>query len=80
MATKKEKRRVPELLAPAGTKEAFIAAVESGADAIYLGGKTLNARIGAGNFDFSEMKEAIDFAHKRKVKVYVTVNTLVKDD
>ncbi|MBO4234813.1 MAG: U32 family peptidase [Firmicutes bacterium] len=80
MAVKKEKRKIPELLAPAGTKEAFIAAVESGADAIYLGGKILNARMGAGNFSLQEMKEAIDFAHKRHVKVYVTVNTLVGDE
>ena len=76
----KIQRKIPELLAPAGTKEAFIAAVEAGADAIYLGGKVLNARMGAGNFSLPEMKEAIEFAHKRKVKVYITVNTLVKDD
>ena len=76
---KTKKRRIPELLAPAGNKEAFIAAVESGADAVYFGGEMLNARMGAGNFSLSEMKEAIDFAHKRNVKTYVTVNTLVKD-
>lgn len=77
---KKEKRFIPELLAPAGNKEAFIAAVEAGADAIYLGGEILNARMGAGNFSLQEMKAAIDFAHKRHVKVYVTVNTLVMDE
>lgn len=78
--SKRTKKNIPELLAPAGTKEAFIAAVESGADAIYMGGEILNARMNAGNFSLPEMKEAIDFAHKRLVKVYVTVNTLVKDD
>lgn len=81
MSNKKSKEnRIPELLAPAGGKEAFIAAVESGADAIYTGGEFLNARMGAGNFSMSEMEEAVDFAHKRHVKVYATVNTLVKEE
>ncbi len=69
-----------ELLAPAGSKEAFIAAVESGADAIYCGGELFNARIGARNFNEEELKEAIKFAHKRLVSVYVTLNTLIGDD
>lgn len=69
-----------ELLAPAGTEQAFIAAVEAGADAVYLGGELFNARLNAGNFGREKMKAAVDFAHKRDVKVYVTVNTLIRDD
>ena len=77
---KKNNKPMPELLAPAGSKEAFIAAVEAGADAIYCGGKLFNARMSADNFDMDEMAEAVAFAHKRLVKVYVTVNTLIKDE
>lgn len=73
-------RFIPELLAPAGNKEAFIAAVEAGADAIYCGTKKHNARMSAGNFTLEEMKAAVDFAHLRGVKVYVTMNTLLSDD
>ena len=73
-------RRIPELLAPAGTKEAFIAAVEAGADAIYCGGTLFNARMNAGNFDDEALAEAIGFAHVRGVKVYVTMNTLLTDE
>ena len=68
-----------ELLAPAGSKEAYIAAVESGADAIYVGGTLFNARMNAKNLDDDDLAEAIAFAHKRRVKTYVTVNTLIKD-
>ena len=74
------KRFIPELLAPAGNKEAFIAAVEAGADAIYLGGEFFNARMAADNFSLEEISEAVDFAHKRLVKVHVTLNTLLKDE
>jgi len=68
-----------ELLAPAGSREAFAAAVESGANAVYLGGKLFGARQYAPNFTMDEMAEAVKFAHVRGVKVYVTVNTLVDD-
>lgn len=68
-----------ELLAPAGSPEAFIAAVENGADAVYIGGRAFNARINAGNFDNETMQKAFDYAHKRGVKVYVTMNTLLCD-
>ncbi|MBR2572473.1 MAG: U32 family peptidase [Clostridia bacterium] len=68
-----------ELLAPAGNMEALRAAVEAGADAVYLGGKYLNARRGAGNFDADELKRAADYCHERDVKVHVTVNTLIRD-
>lgn len=70
----------PELLAPAGGLEAFIAAVENGADAVYLGARAFSARGYASNFSEKELEEAIDYAHLRGVKVYVTVNTLLKDE
>ncbi|HWR57102.1 MAG TPA: DUF3656 domain-containing protein [Negativicutes bacterium] len=69
--------RKPELLAPAGSREALIAAVENGADAVYLGGKSFSARQHAANFSLEEMAEGIHFAHLRGVKVYITVNTLL---
>lgn len=66
-----------ELLAPAGTYDAFLAAIENGADAIYLGGKLFNARANASNFSLSELEEMVKFAHLRDVKIYVTLNTLL---
>ena len=69
-----------ELLVPVGGIEQLIAAVENGADAIYLGGRAFNARINAGNFDDREMNEAIDFVHKRGVKAYITMNTLLTEE
>ena len=71
-------RSICELLAPAGSKEAFIAAIESGADAVYAGGNLFNARINAHNFELAELEEAVRFAHKRDVKVYITINVLLK--
>lgn len=68
-----------EILAPCGGFESLTAAVRCGADAVYLGTKELNARRGAHNFDFDELKTAAEYCHKRGVKVYVTVNTLVFD-
>ncbi len=67
----------PELLAPAGNLQALKAAVENGADAVYLGGKAFGARASAENFTREELAEALNYAHLRGVKVYVTVNTLV---
>lgn len=69
-----------ELLAPAGSKEALIAAVESGANAVYLAGNLFGARAYANNFDADGLKEAIRFAHLRNVLINVTVNTIVSDD
>lgn len=66
-----------ELLAPAGSREALTAAVESGADAVYLAGNMFGARAYADNFDEDGMKEAIRFAHLRGVHVHVTVNTIM---
>ena len=70
----------PELLAPAGSMEALVAAVENGADAVYLGARAFSARGYASNFSEKELEEAIDYAHFRGVKVYVTVNTLLKEE
>lgn len=70
----------PELLIPAGGIPQLIAAVENGADAVYLGGNAFNARINADNFDLESMEKAVDFCHLRGVKVYVTLNTLMRDD
>ncbi|WP_066640323.1 DUF3656 domain-containing U32 family peptidase [Desulfolucanica intricata] len=69
----------PELLAPAGDWEAFVAAVENGADAVYLGGKMFSARSSAVNFDNKTLARAVEYAHIRDVKVFVTVNTLLAD-
>jgi putative protease len=66
-----------ELLAPVGSQEALVAAVESGADAVYLAGKMFGARASAPNFTDEELGEAVRFAHLRSVLVYVTVNTLI---
>ncbi|NPV62853.1 MAG: U32 family peptidase [Methanotrichaceae archaeon] len=72
-------RRIPELLAPAGSPEALRAAVAAGADAVYLSGKKFGARKFAANFDSSQLEEAVKYAHLRGVRVYVTVNILVRD-
>jgi putative protease len=68
-----------ELLAPAGSMAAFKAALLGGADAIYLGGKSFGARRQAANFTNQELQTAVRAAHRRGVKVYVTVNTLIKE-
>lgn len=71
-----------ELLAPAGTWDALVAAVEAGADAVYLGGKAFNMRVHNSNFNFddAQLKAAIEFAHGRGVKIYVTLNNLISTD
>ncbi|HOM02885.1 MAG TPA: DUF3656 domain-containing protein [Acetivibrio sp.] len=69
----------PELLAPCGDWDAFVAAVENGADAVYMGGKLFNARQFASNFDEENFKEAVQYAHARDVNVYRTMNTLIGD-
>ena len=68
-----------ELLSPAGDWDALVAAAESGADAVYLGMKALNARRGAGNFDDELLIRAAEYLHEREKKMYVTVNTMVKE-
>ncbi len=68
-----------EILSPAGSPEALRAAVANGADAVYLGYGDFNARRQAKNFTLADLSEACEFCHKRGVKVYVTMNTLVND-
>jgi len=68
-----------ELLAPAGNWDAFLAAIHNGADGVYLGGQQFSARQSADNFSNQQMGEALDYAHMREKKIYVTVNTLIAD-
>ena len=68
-----------ELLAPAGSMEALRAAVQNGADAVYLGCGAFNARAGAKNFTLDELREAVRYCHVRGVRVHLTVNTLTTD-
>ncbi len=68
-----------EILAPAGSPEGLIASVKGGCDAVYLGGKSFGARAFSDNFTDQELQGAINYAHDARVKVYVTVNTLIKD-
>lgn len=69
-----------ELLAPAGNFDCLKAAINNGANAVYLGGKNFSARAFANNFDENEIIEAVKYAHLRNVKVYVTLNTLLNED
>ena len=68
-----------ELLAPAGSKEALIAAVQNGANAVYLGVDEFNARRGARNFTLDELHDVVAYCHLRGVRVYLTLNTLIND-
>jgi len=70
----------PELLSPAGSIDAFYAAIEAGADAIYIGGKQFGARAFSKNFTDEEIKYVVNYAHLYEVKVYVTVNTLIYEN
>ncbi len=75
-------RNSVELLAPAGTWEAFIAAIDSGADAVYLGGKHFNMRVHRNDFNFDDetLKKVVETAHGRGVKIYVTLNNLISPE
>lgn len=75
----KRKSHLPELLAPAGDFECLLAAVEGGADAVYVGGKSFGARAYAKNFDIDELSMAVTYCHLHEVRLYVTVNTLIFD-
>lgn len=75
----REGKGLPELLAPAGSYEALMAAIEGGADAVYMGGVAFNARINAKNFTEEELKRGISLAHSYGVKVYIAANTLIYD-
>ena len=75
-------RKSVELLAPAGTWDALVADVESGADAVYLGGKHFNMRMHEGDFNFDDalLRKAIDYAHAHDVRLYITLNNLISDE
>lgn len=75
-------RKSVELLAPAGTRDALVAGVESGADAVYLGGKHFNMRMHEGEFNFDDalLKKAIDYAHEHGVRLYITLNNLISNE
>lgn len=73
-------RPIPELLAPAGGFPQLRAAVQNGADAVYMGGTMFNARMRADNFGDEELAAAVEYAHLRNVRLYVTLNTLIGDD
>ena len=75
----KHNHTLPELLAPAGSLDCLKMAVDCGADAIYLSGKTFGARQFATNFTRKELIKGLNYAHKFGVRVYLTVNTLVKE-
>lgn len=72
--------KIPELLSPAGDFESLKAAVQNGANAIYLGASSFNARANASNFSLEELEEAIFYCKLRNVKVYLTLNTLINND
>ena len=69
-----------EILAPAGSKEAFLAAIKAGADSIYVGLKDFNARKNANNLNFYDLEVLTDYAHSKNVKVYVVLNILIKHE
>lgn len=70
----------PEILAPAGSMETLSAALRSGADAVYIGGKRFSARSSAANFTAEEITEAARLCHKYGAKLYLAVNTIISDD
>ena len=69
-----------ELLAPAGSMEALKVAISNGCDAIYLGMQKFGARAYSSNFDFESLRDAVQYAHLRDVKIYVTMNTIIFED
>jgi putative protease len=73
----RERNKKTEVLAPAGTYLSMKAAINAGADAVYLGGKRFGARAFAGNFDDNELINALDYVHLHGKKLYLTVNTLL---
>ena len=74
------KKRIPEILAPAGSVESMYAAINAGCDAVYIGGGQFGARAYADNPGSSELIDAIRYCHIHNVKLYMTVNTLLKDN
>ena len=69
-----------ELLAPAGNEAALRAAVQSGADAVYIGGRSFGARASAQNFSVEDIKKQAEYCHLYGVDLHVTVNTLIKEN
>ena len=71
-----------ELLAPAGKWDVLEAVIDAGADAVYLAGKRFNMRMHRSDFNFTneQLAQAVEYAHQRNVKIYVTVNNLISDD
>ena len=80
MSVLKNDGKVCELLAPAGSFSAAAAAIQSGADAVYIGGQSFSARASADNFDIEDIKRLVLYAHLRGVKVHAALNTLIKQD
>ena len=76
----KMERKRPELLSPAGNFEKMRAAIRYGADAVYLAGRHFGMRSAAGNFSEEELRDAVAYAHARGVRVYLTVNTMPRED
>src|SRR5659263_290906 len=72
-----ENKKIPELLVPAGNLKTLKYAVEYGADAVYIGGKKFNLRSLGNNFSVSELEEAAAYCHARKVKTYLTLNSII---
>lgn len=72
--------KLPEILAPAGSPEALTAAIRTGADAVYIGGKSYSARNNASNFSDEELAKAVRLCHIHGVKLYLAVNTIISDD
>ena len=71
---------IPELLAPAGDRERLEAALMYGADAVYLGGDAFGMRAAPQNFNFEQLEDAVKLCHAKGVKVYLTCNTLARND
>ena len=69
-----------EILSPAGSPDSLVAAVRSGADAVYLGGSAFSARAAAKNFDDDALRQAVEYCHARGVKVYLALNTLLRQE
>ena len=72
-------KKIPELLAPAGDMERLTFALDYGADAVYLAGKTLGMRAAVGNFDEDGLKQAVSLAHSKKTRVFLTINAIPRD-
>ncbi|MDZ7838194.1 MAG: hypothetical protein U5N58_09695 [Actinomycetota bacterium] len=73
-------KKLPELLVPANNLNTLKYAVHYGADAVYVGGKQFNLRSIRGNFTISQLGQAVSYAHHRKVKVYLTLNSILSED